>query len=87
MRADNIYYHPNFSKSFKTLPQIIKEKAIKQEAIFRQKVFDKRLNTHKLHGRLKDLWSFSIDNKYRIVFLVEKGKIVFLEVGDHDVYK
>ena len=34
--------------------------------------FDPRLKTHKLSGRLKDLWSFSIDYDLRVVLYFTK---------------
>ena len=45
------------------------------------------LKIHKLHGRLKDKWSLSVNYKIRIVFEYEsKKEIVLLAIGDHDVY-
>ena len=83
-----IYYSSKFEKEYKKLPKITKELGEEKEAIFRGDPFDKRLNTHKLHGRLKDFWAFSIDNKYRIIFeFREKDIIWFHSVGDHSVYQ
>ncbi len=46
------------------------------------------LKTHKLKGRLKGRWSFSVNYKTRIVFMYSlKKTAVLLAVGDHDVYK
>ncbi len=55
--------------------------------MFRKNKFDPRLETHKLHGKLKDLWSFSVGNKYRIVFEFDNSDVIFLDIGDHDLYK
>ncbi len=45
------------------------------------------LRIHKLHGKLKDKWSFSVNYKIRIVFEYEsKNEIVLLAIGDHEVY-
>ncbi|MBK7957282.1 MAG: type II toxin-antitoxin system mRNA interferase toxin, RelE/StbE family [Bacteroidetes bacterium] len=49
--------------------------------------FDSRLKTHKLSGKLKDLWSFSIDQDLRVVFYFTKDKpkkAVFIDIGNHD---
>ncbi len=43
------------------------------------------LKTHKLSGKLKDLWSFSVDYDERILFyFTEDEKAVFLDIGSHD---
>jgi len=55
--------------------------------MFRNNPFDTRLKTHKLHGKLKDLWSFSIDERYRVLFEFDGDDVIFLDVGDHDMYK
>lgn len=36
--------------------------------LFRDNPFDVRLKTHKLSGKLKDLWSFSIEYDQRVIF-------------------
>lgn len=68
-----IIYGPNFEKKYKKLPVNIKNIAIKQEAIFRKNPFNPKLKTHKLKGKLKEFFSFSIDYKYRIIFEFTKG--------------
>ena len=82
-----ITYHPSFKESYSKLPLVVKKKAEKRENIFRINFFDGRLKTHKLHGKLKDMWSFSVDDKYRIVFKLSGRDVLFLDIGDHDVYK
>ncbi len=82
-----IFYHPRFVKAYKKLSFEIKIKAEEKETFFREDPFDSRLDTHKLHGKLKDKWSFSIDKKYRILFEFDNSDIVFIDVDDHDLYK
>lgn len=83
----DIYYTPNFKRQYKKLPEKIKDLAEVQEKIFVSNPFNPRLETHKLHGRFKDFWSFSIDVKYRIIFeFAEDNKAVFHSVGNHDIY-
>ena len=82
-----IYYHPRFRGAVKRLPRASQLKAENREKVFRQNPFDPRLDTHKLHGKLKDLWSFAIDRKHRILFAFDNGDIIFLDAGDHDIYK
>ncbi len=83
----DIYYSVQFRNAYKKLPVGIKNKAEEKEGLFRKDPFDPRLETHKLHGRLKKQWSFSIDRKYRILFEFDKPVVIFLDVGDHDVYQ
>ena len=83
-----IAYSSKFSREYKKLPKEIKLLAEKRETIFRKNPFEPILATHKLHGRLKDFWSFSIGFKYRIIFeFAEKNTVHFHSVGDHDVYQ
>ncbi len=84
-----IEYSAHFRRVYYKLPPAIQRKAERREAIFRSNPFDPRLDTHKLHGKLKNFHSFSIDSKYRIAFyfLKPKSRVVFLDVGDHDIYR
>ncbi len=82
-----IYYHPQFFKSYKFLDKKIKEKAETKEKIFRENHFHNSLKTHKLSGKLKNQWSFSVDNKYRIIFEFINGDVVFLDIGTHKIYQ
>lgn len=82
-----IYYSTKFKREYKKLPKQIKLLAEQKEQIFRQYPFDKKLDTHKLHGRLKEFYSFSINNTYRIVFeFVGKDIVWFHSAGDHSIY-
>ena len=82
-----IYFHPRFRVSYQKLSPTLKRKAEKQESIFRANPFTRQLKTHKLHGRLKKLWSFSVDGKNRILFEFTGGDVIFLDIGDHDLYR
>jgi mRNA-degrading endonuclease YafQ of YafQ-DinJ toxin-antitoxin module len=53
--------------------------------IFTTDPFDPSLKTHKLSGKLKDVWSFSVDYDARVLFYFESdGNAVFIDVGSHD---
>ena len=86
-RIKIIWHHPKFRESYIELPQTVKMKAEKQEKIFRDNPFHPLLRTHKLKGRLADLYSFSVDAKYRILFRFYKQGVIFLDIGDHDIYR
>ena len=52
--------------------------------------FAPQLKTHKLSGKLKDLWSFSVDYDLRVIFYFTDDnpkKAVFVDIGTHkEVY-
>jgi addiction module RelE/StbE family toxin len=53
--------------------------------LFQNNPFDQKLRTHKLSGRLKDLWSFSIEYDQRIVFsFLENDRALFVDIGTHE---
>lgn len=47
-------------------------------------VFDSRLKTHKLQGKLKDSYACSINYRYRIVFEFDEKYIYPDSIGSHD---
>ncbi|XWK87912.1 MAG: type II toxin-antitoxin system YafQ family toxin [Phormidium sp.] len=53
--------------------------------LFTTDPFEQSLKTHKLSGKLKDLWSFSVDYDERVLFyFTEDGNAVFVDIGSHD---
>lgn len=78
----------HFSRNYKRLPRYIKIKTREREILFRQNPFDPRLKTHKLLGRDKEAWAFSIDYSYRIKFIfLSDEEVLFLDIGTHRIYK
>jgi len=54
---------------------------------FIENPFNNTLRTHKLSGKLKGAWSFSVSYDLRIVFYFTKDKpkkAVFVDIGSHD---
>ena len=78
-----------FKKEYNCLPKQIQQKAEKQERIFKNNPFHPSLHTEKLIPKSKEVWSFRIDKKYRIIFrFLDGNKVIFLTVGPHDwIYK
>lgn len=55
--------------------------------IFTKEPFNERLRTHKLSGKLRGLWAFSLADDERVVFYFTKEKpkkAVLVEIGSHD---
>lgn len=83
----DIFYSSRFQHEYSRLPLEIKNQAKKKENFFRKNPFDPRLKTHKLGGKLSEVWAFSVDNRYRIIFeFLKGGKIIFYAIGDHSLY-
>ena len=69
------------------------EKALLYEALEKIELFKnennhKMLKVHKLHGSFSNYLSFSVNYKFRIIFrYISKSEVLFLDIGDHDIYK
>ena len=77
-----------FKKKIKERPEI---ESIYWEkvSIFIQNPFDNKLKTHKLSGKLRFIWSFSVEYDLRVVFSFEENntKAIFVDFGNHkEVY-
>lgn len=84
----DISLSPQFRKQLRKLEQPLQEETLEKIELFKDKDNHKQLKVHTLHGRLKDRYSFSVNYKFRIVFMyLSKNEIVLLAIGDHDVYK
>ena len=83
-----IIYLPSFVRQFNKLEPELQEEVLEKIRLLKKKQNHKQLKIHKLHGRLKDRYSFSVNYKFRIVFTrLSKNEAVLLAVGDHGVYK
>lgn len=88
MKIEKILYSSHFKKALKRLPRELKETIETMEKIFRKNCFDTRLKTHKLSGKLKNYWSFSITHSHRVLFqFLGKGRVGFIDIGDHSIYQ
>ena len=82
-----VEYSDRFLKSAARLPAKLLTFADAKEALFKQQPFHPSLDTHKLHGKDKDMWAFSINQKYRIKFLfLPANAALFLDIGTHAIY-
>lgn len=82
-----INYKTSFVKIFDELEVNLQEEILEKIILFRSPKNHKQLKVHKLHGALKNCYSFSVNYEIRIVFeYISKKEVVLLGVGDHDVY-
>ncbi|MCK4553902.1 type II toxin-antitoxin system mRNA interferase toxin, RelE/StbE family [Candidatus Parcubacteria bacterium] len=88
MIVKNIEYSKKFAKELKKLSGGITGLAIEKEKIFKENPLHPSLRLHELHGKFKGLWSISINKRHRIIFeRMQDGVIVFISIGQHDIYK
>ena len=65
-----------------------KDKIKEKTWIFVVNPHSPQLKTHKLTGKLKDCWSFSIEHNLRIIFRFKNGnRVEFIDIGSHGIYK
>ena len=83
-----IEYKPTFIKQYACFESSLKEQMKEKIELFRNGKNHKQLKVHKLKGKLSKYYSFSVNYKYRIVFIYQsKSRAALLAIGDHDVYK
>lgn len=82
------YFERTFEDYKKRLSKKGLEKLKERLIIFRNNPFDSRLKTHKLKGRLKNYWVFSVSYSDRLLFrFLNRDKVFFIDIGDHSIYK
>lgn len=71
------------------MPKFIKEAFLEKENLFLNNPFHPSLKTHKLHGKYKEYWAFTIIGSYRVMlkFMENKQDVGFINVGNHEIYK
>jgi addiction module RelE/StbE family toxin len=79
---------PQFSRQFKKLSRVLQEEAVEKIELFENIRNHNALRVHTLHGKFKGHLSFSVNYKYRIVFVWEmKNKsAILVAIGSHSVY-
>jgi len=81
-----VAYQKSFLRQLKKLPVGLQEEVFEKINLFTKDHTHPSLKTHKLHGKLKDCWSFNINYSYRIIFEIIKDEATFIEIGNHDIY-
>ncbi|MEK7628795.1 MAG: hypothetical protein AAB421_05290 [Patescibacteria group bacterium] len=79
-----------FLQELDAYPTETQERVFKRVEAFGDPTNHRHLRVHKLHGKMKDRYSFSVTYRLRIVFRYQgKGKSVaiLLSIGDHSVYQ
>jgi mRNA-degrading endonuclease YafQ of YafQ-DinJ toxin-antitoxin module len=80
-------YTREFIQAYDKLPQALKQAVKERVQLFTDKKNHQRLKVHKLHGKYRGFFSFSIDRKNRVMFEWISGAEARLHtVGDHSIY-
>lgn len=89
MRPINrIFTSPRFAKEFSRLPRRVQTLARRKDKLFRRDAFYPALKTHKLSGGLKNDWSYSVNQEYRVHFyFIDDHTAMYLNIGTHEIYK
>jgi plasmid maintenance system killer protein len=83
-----LIYAPIFIRQLGKLGKELQNEAIEKIGLFEDESNHKALKVHKLHGSFKNKYSFSVNYKYRIVFMWQsKSEAALLAIGDHAIYK
>lgn len=83
-----IFYSSKFKKNLRKMPAFVKKAFLERESLFLKDLFHPFLETHKLHGKYKNYWSFTIIGQYRVMFeFMDKGGVGFINIGTHEIYK
>lgn len=83
-----LIYAPRFIRQFKKLPAGLQNEVLKRIDLFKDQKNHNILEVHKLKGRLRKFYGFSIDYSNRVVFeYLSEHEAALLAVGDHTVYR
>lgn len=82
-----ISFRPSFIKQMNKLEKDLIDEVFYKIEILKKSSSSPELKIHKLHGKLKGMWGFSVNYKIRIIFKYEsKKEISLLVIGDHSIY-
>jgi plasmid maintenance system killer protein len=83
-----VSFTPQFRRQFKKLSRPLQEEALEKIEAFKRVERHAHLRVHALRGAMAGRFSFSVNYRYRIVFMWEtRGKsAILLAIGDHAVY-
>ena len=79
-------YYEKKLNVFKSKHPELKEKYAKTIKLLEAGPWHPSLRLHKLKGNLSDLYSISLNMKYRILldFIIKDDQVILIDIGDHD---
>jgi len=85
-----IGFAPEFFRRLRRVHPDIQEQALHRLELFKESDNHRSLKVHKLKGRMKNQYAFSVTYKIRIIFKwlsKSKDHAYILTLDDHDIYK
>ncbi|MDR3519697.1 MAG: type II toxin-antitoxin system mRNA interferase toxin, RelE/StbE family [Candidatus Pacebacteria bacterium] len=83
-----IIYSPFFVRKFKKLENGLQKDVLDKIDLFKDRTNHETLEVHKLHGKFKEYFGFSVNYKFRIAFrFISKNEVLFADIGGHEIYK
>jgi len=83
--AYTVEYSTRFIRAFRKVGPALQEEIIERVELLKDPHNHERLKVHKLSGKLKGVWSFSVNYRIRITFAKPRKNVVVLEtIGTHD---
>ena len=80
-------YTHEFVRVYGKLPDVLKHAVKRKILLFQDRNNHRQLEVHKLHGKYKGFFSFSIDRKFRIMFeWISSEEARLHTIGDHSIY-
>lgn len=84
----SLIYAPVFIRQLNKLDIDFREEVVEKIEMFKDVSNHQYLKVHKLHGKLNNRYSFSVNYTHRIIFeYATKNSINILAIGDHNIYK
>ncbi len=81
----SVEYSSRFIRVFRKIDSELQEEVIEKVELLKNPERHKKLKVHKLSGKLKNIWSFSVNYRIRITFSKPKKNVIVLEtVGTHE---
>ena len=84
-----VSYSPSFIKALRKCPKRLQEEALERVDQLHNQENHHALKVHKLRGRLKNRYSFSVNYSTQIIFCytdTTQQEAYLLDMGSHDVY-
>ncbi|PIR44751.1 MAG: type II toxin-antitoxin system mRNA interferase toxin, RelE/StbE family [Candidatus Vogelbacteria bacterium CG10_big_fil_rev_8_21_14_0_10_51_16] len=79
-----LHYSNGYLRRAKKLSRAVFERLADHEQLFIADPFDPRLDTHKLHGKDKAFWLFSITKSIRVKFeFLGNNEVLYVDIGPH----
>jgi len=78
----------SYVRQFEKLDLLLQDEVSEKIELLKHRSNHRALKAHKLHGQLKDCYSFSVNYRFRVVYeYLSQDEVVLLAIGDHEVYR